>query len=206
MSFSASLSHDKLFRASSEHEFIQLVSNGQIKQQQFDRWLTQDYLFVTLLCRFVAHVLVNAPRQDYKILISGLSTLEEELTWFENKLKEKNINIEDIKPLPANLNYQNWINELISSKKSYLSLITTYYAIEICYYQAWKSVKNRDYQEYADRWGSKEFEQYIDQLRVSVDNASITASDDDKNDASHLWNTIMEFEIDFWNMAINETS
>ncbi|CAF1202692.1 unnamed protein product [Adineta steineri] len=143
---------------------------------------------------------------DYKILISGLSTLEEELTWFENKLKEKNINIEDIKPLPANLNYQNWINELISSKKSYLSLITTYYAIEICYYQAWKSVKNRDYQEYADRWGSKEFEQYIDQLRVSVDNASITASDDDKNDASHLWNTIMEFEIDFWNMAINETS
>ncbi|CAF4284534.1 unnamed protein product, partial [Adineta steineri] len=47
MSFSASLSHDKLFRASSEHEFIQLVSNGQIKQQQFDRWLTQDYLFVT---------------------------------------------------------------------------------------------------------------------------------------------------------------
>ncbi|CAF1053481.1 unnamed protein product [Rotaria sordida] len=203
-SFSASLSKDNLCEASSEHRFIQLASTGEITQEQFNKWLTQDYLFVNSYIRFGAHVLINAPRQDYKVLIKGLSALEEELNWFENKLKEKNISIKNIKPLSANLNYQHWLDDLMHTKKSYLSLITALYAIELCYYEAWKSVKNHDYQEYINRWGSEGFEQFIEQLRVTVDVASITASNNDKQDACQLWNDVMQLEIDFWNMTIDE--
>ncbi|CAF2897280.1 unnamed protein product [Rotaria sp. Silwood2] len=205
-SFSESLPKDKLSEASSEHRFIQLVSTCEITQEQFNTWLAQDYLFVNFYIRFRSHVLVYAPRQDFKFLIKGLSAIEEELSWFENKLKEKNISINDIKPLSTNLNYQHWLNKLMHTQKSYLSLITAFYAMELCYYKAWKSVKNHDYQEFVNRWGSEEFGQFIEQLRIIVDVASITASDNDKQEARHLWDDIMRFEVDFWNMAINEKS
>ncbi|CAF1234379.1 unnamed protein product [Rotaria sp. Silwood1] len=205
-SFSACLPNDKLREASFEHRFIKLISTGEITRQQFNTWLAQDYLFVIFYIRFGAHVLVHAPRQDYKFLIKGLSTIEEELTWFEKKLKEKNILINDIQPLFANRNYQHWLDELMHTKKSYLGLITAFYAMELCYYEAWKSVKNHDYQEFVNRWGSEEFGQFIEQLRVIVDAASITASDNDKQEACQLWDDVMRLEVDFWDMAINEKS
>ena len=205
-SFSASLSKDKLLEASSDHKFIQMVSNGQITQQQFNTWLAQDYLFVNDYIRLVAHALVNAPQHDYTLLINGLSSLADELKWFEKKLKERSILRNDIKPLSANLTYQRWLDELIQTKKSYLDLIIAVYAIELCYCKAWKVVKNPNYQEFVSRWGSAEFTQFIEQLRVAVDAASITASEDDKKEGRQLWNDIMRLEVGFWNMAINETS
>jgi len=188
VSFSASLLNDDFRKASSDHKFIRLVSNGEITEEQFNIWLSQDYLFVIHNTHFVAQVLANASRNDYKFLINGLSTLEQELTWFEKKLNERNISINNIKPLSANLNYQHQLDEFIQTKKSYLSLITVTYAIEFYYYQAWKSVNNLDYQEFIDRWTSKEFEQYIKQLQSAVDDASTTASENDKNEARQLWN------------------
>lgn len=79
-------------------------------------------------------------------------------------------------------------------------------ALDLYYYEAQKSVKNLDYQEFANRWGSKEFGQFIEQLRITIDTAFVTVSEDNKKEARHLWDTIMRFEVNFWNMTFNEIS
>lgn len=154
-SFSASLPDEKFLLAISGHRFIQLLSTGKITGEQFDVWLAQDSLFVINFVRFAAHVLLNAPRNNYRLLTDGLSTLADELNWFESKLNERHISVKEIQALPSNLNYQRWLSGSIESYKPYLSLLTTFCAIELCYYEVWKSVNNADYQEFTNRWASR---------------------------------------------------
>lgn len=203
-SFSASLPKDVLSKVSCQNKFVQLVSSGEIEREKFNTWLAQEYSFVNAYVRLLAHALVHAPVKDYKVLIKGLSTLQDELGWFKSKLEEQKICVNNIKPLAANLAYQNWLNKLIERNMSYLSLMTCIYGIELCYYAAWNSIKNRDYQEFIDRWTSEIFGEYIEELRFTVDVASIAASDDDKREAIQLWENIVRLEEDFWHMTINE--
>uniref|UniRef100_A0A914YYA6 Thiaminase-2/PQQC domain-containing protein n=1 Tax=Panagrolaimus superbus TaxID=310955 RepID=A0A914YYA6_9BILA len=72
LSIIASLPEEKLGQASSEHKFIQMISSGEITDEQFNTWLSQDYLFVIKYVHFTAFVLQNAPKQDFKLLINGL--------------------------------------------------------------------------------------------------------------------------------------
>ncbi|CAF3431818.1 unnamed protein product [Rotaria sp. Silwood2] len=194
-SFSESLPVNKLLAAISEHKFIQSINSGQISTEQFNTWLTQDYLSVISYVRFIAHVLANAPQQDYKVLINSLSALAEELAWFESQLKARGDLINKSQLLPANLAYQQWLAELIKTETSYLALITLYYSLELYYHQAWKSVKNHDYHEFVSRWGCDAFGQFVEQLKAAVDSASSTASEEDKKKARQLCGEIAQYEI-----------
>uniref|UniRef100_A0A914Z3V3 Thiaminase-2/PQQC domain-containing protein n=1 Tax=Panagrolaimus superbus TaxID=310955 RepID=A0A914Z3V3_9BILA len=80
--------------------------------------------------------------------------------------------------------------------------LTIFYGIELCYFKAWKTVKNEKYKEFANRWSSDEFGIYIDELKVAIDKASEKASDDEKQEVIQEWNQIWEFEISFWNSCI----
>uniref|UniRef100_A0A914QQS4 Thiaminase-2/PQQC domain-containing protein n=1 Tax=Panagrolaimus davidi TaxID=227884 RepID=A0A914QQS4_9BILA len=204
-SFIDPFSNGKLLQASSEHKFIKMVSNGEISEEQFNTWLSQDYLFVIKYVHFTAFVLQNAPRRDYSLLINGLSVLSDELNWFETKLKERNINPEKIIPFPENTNYQNWLLNLTLTKPtSYLMMLTIFYGIELCYFKAWKEVKNEKYKEFSNRWSSNEFGKYIDDLQAAINEESKKSSNDEKKEIIEKWNIIFEYEINFWNSCITK--
>uniref|UniRef100_A0AC34FDE2 Thiaminase-2/PQQC domain-containing protein n=1 Tax=Panagrolaimus sp. ES5 TaxID=591445 RepID=A0AC34FDE2_9BILA len=182
-----------------------MISSGEITEEQFNTWLSQDYLFVIKYVHFTSFVLQNAPKQDFELLISGLSVLSDELKWFENKLNERNIKTDEIQPLMENINYQNWLNNFIETKpSSYLMMLTIFYGIELCYFKAWNAVKNEKYKEFANRWSSDEFGKYIDKLEVAIEKASAKASEEEKTEAVEQLNQIWEHEINFWNSCISK--
>uniref|UniRef100_A0AC34G259 Thiaminase-2/PQQC domain-containing protein n=1 Tax=Panagrolaimus sp. ES5 TaxID=591445 RepID=A0AC34G259_9BILA len=83
-------------------------------------------------------------------------------------------------------------------------MLTIFYGIELCYFKAWKAVKNEKYNEFANRWSSDEFGKYIDKLEVAIEKASAKASEDEKKEAIQQWNQIWEHEINFWNSCISK--
>jgi hypothetical protein len=65
------------------HPFLFACHDGTIKPAQFNRWLVQDYLFVTHFTRLAANLLVSAPVEHFDLILSGLAALQDELSWFK---------------------------------------------------------------------------------------------------------------------------
>uniref|UniRef100_A0AC35EX65 Thiaminase-2/PQQC domain-containing protein n=1 Tax=Panagrolaimus sp. PS1159 TaxID=55785 RepID=A0AC35EX65_9BILA len=78
-------------------------------------------------------------------------------------------------------------------------MLTIFYGIELCYFKAWKEVKNEKYKEFSNRWSSDEFGKYIDDLKAAINEESKKASNDEKKEITEKWDIIFEYEINFWN-------
>jgi len=201
--FTSTLSKDKLPAASSDHHFITAVSSGLISEHQFNTWLVQNYVLVNSYVHYAAYILAKAPRWCYTVLIKGLVALDNELTWLETQLQERGL-IDDkiFEPLPANLAFQQFLAEIVK-RTNFFGLITTYYALELCHYEAWRSINNKEYEQFSSRSTSEESEQLIQQLKSVVDIQSSLASEDDKKEAQSLWDEVMQYASGFLDMAYN---
>jgi thiaminase len=189
-SFTASLPKDKLATCS-KAKFLQSLNGGTVKKEEFNEWLSHDYVFLGNYKSFLSKVLTQAPKDDHEFLEENISGIPEELTWLENKLKESNVNVHNIKPTADDIADQEWLDELIQTKKSYLSLITAIYGLELSNHEAWKLVKAADYQEFAKRTTSADAKENVDGFQEAVDAAAETASENDKKEARKVWDEVM---------------
>ena len=71
-----------LWPAALQPQFIKACAIGTITGDQFNTWLQQDYYFVIAFTRMVGQILSKAPVQHFEALLSGLTALSSELSWF----------------------------------------------------------------------------------------------------------------------------
>lgn len=71
----------------------------------------QDYLFVREFVPFVASVLIKACKEsddsddDVEVILGGIASLNDELSWFKKEAKKWDIRLSEVVPQKANKDY-----------------------------------------------------------------------------------------------------
>lgn len=182
------------------HPFLQECQSGKIQPQQFNTWLTQDYLFVLEFTRLLAKTLANAPPEHFDVLLGGLSAIKDELNWFQAKAKERDLdlNVSKQQTCLAYCEYMEKVGEM-----SYPLQAMVVWAIELAYNQAWQRPGKMvaPYDEFAQRWGNSDFTEYVKLLEKQ---ANEVLSDVDAESIKYVeaaFVKIASLEKDFWQMA-----
>ena len=68
--------HPQAWKEATVHLFLEQCKLGTIKEEQFNTWLVQDYLFVVEFTRMVARVLTAAPVRDFDVILGGIKCFE----------------------------------------------------------------------------------------------------------------------------------
>jgi thiaminase len=184
---------ESLWRAATQHPFLNQVRVAGIAESAFDRWLIQDALFVTDLLAFQARLLARAPRPAQTVLAGGCLALAEELDWFQVQAARRGLDLAQ-PPLPETLAYRALLGEL--EARPYDDAVTALWVLEQVYLLAWSTVGaagiSGKYQLFVEHWTALGFESYVGALEVL---ASPAGRDD-------LIRTVLEREIDFGQMAL----
>uniref|UniRef100_J3LN28 Thiaminase-2/PQQC domain-containing protein n=1 Tax=Oryza brachyantha TaxID=4533 RepID=J3LN28_ORYBR len=73
----------------------------------------QDYMFVKEFVAFLASVLLKCCRQsdgsDMEIILGGLASLSDELSWFKKEAEKWSVNLAEVSPLKSNTEYCRFI-------------------------------------------------------------------------------------------------
>lgn len=197
--------HATPWHSATHHEFLTKVKDGSLKKEAFSTWLAQDYHFAGALLDAQSLMLLNAPRNDQKLLIGGLAALDSELSWFEKNSNLHNINL--LQPLlPTTRAYVDFL--LALQNKPYVVQITCLWALEKAYYDAWSSALpgTPKYREFIERWSTNGFKGYVDSLERAVDSALEEASNEQRalTEVYFLWTA--RYEKEFWEMAFTGNS
>lgn len=70
----------------------------------------QDYIFVRQFIPFTASVIIKSCKHsdeesDMQVLLSGISSLNDEISWFKTQAQNWDVHLHSLVPLQANLNY-----------------------------------------------------------------------------------------------------
>ncbi len=95
-------------------------------------------------------------------------------------------------------------------KQPYAVQATAVWAIEAAYHEAWGGVlavlpRDSEYREFASRWGSESFGQYVKELEKQADEALRLsyASEDVQQGAARVVAEVARLEDGFWGMAMS---
>lgn len=197
--------HDSLWRGATEHPFLDGVRDGTLPDGAFDEWLAQDYLFVLSGLVFQSRLVPRAPRRDQALVIGGLAALEDELGWFEEKAKERNLRL-DAERHPTNIAY----GELFASleDRPYPANITALWAVEQAYLDAWTNASPGDaeYREFIEHWTTPEFSRYVGSLKEAADSSLEAAAQIEREEAEASFQEVARLEKDFWSIAFPGSS
>ena len=190
--------HPDAWTAATTGPFLDGVADGSVADGAFDRWLEQDYHFVTTLIRAWGLMLQTAPRRDYALLLGGMTAFEEELSWFESMAADRRLDLEaDL--LPASVAYDEALLRLAA--EPYAVAITAMWAVEDAYLTSWEGVGGgaAEYTGYVAHWANEEFAAFVDQLGSVVDRE---LPDGPTAAADRAYREILDREADFWAMTV----
>lgn len=193
-------SYSEIWQEATVHPFLTQCRAGTILPAQFNTWLVQDYLFVTAFTRFVGRTLAAAPVAHFDVLLSGLSALQDELSWFRQKATVRSLNLATQRQNTCQI-YCEFMSSLVN--QPYPVQAVALWAIEYAYNQGWQlpGKMPAPYDEFADRWGNPGFTDYVKMLAQQADEAMITASPDVQAEAEKVFQRVARLEKDFWQMA-----
>eukprot|EP00243_Klebsormidium_subtile_P004656 TRINITY_DN18805_c0_g1_i1.p1 TRINITY_DN18805_c0_g1~~TRINITY_DN18805_c0_g1_i1.p1 ORF type:complete len:217 (-),score=29.34 TRINITY_DN18805_c0_g1_i1:215-865(-) len=202
-------SHQDAYRAATRHPFLLSVRNGTVADLAFNRWLGQDYLFVREFARFVASVLLKAPREgpDLMLILGGLAALDDELNWFQKKCVERGVEIAKLELAPANLEYIRSLQSWSAPDVCYPVAATALWAIELVYNIGWGICLEEDantpetLRDCCERWGSLDFREYVSELKGLADRILKGANESERKEAEAAFVEILELESAFWDMS-----
>ncbi len=173
--------------------FLDAIGDGTLPREAFDRWLVQDYLFVTGFTSFVALTAAKVPRTDQSVVIGGLTALDAELDWFERHAGERGLHL-DSEAHPICRRYVDFLIEAGHSER-FQVLLAVFYAVEVAYTVAWARLDTTGpYAEFIDRWTNPEFAAYVVELRDAADRHPDPGQ-------QPAFNQVLRFERDFWRMT-----
>jgi len=208
--------HADLYRKATFHPFIQSIRNGSPDYDCFKRWLGQDYIFVREFVRFLASVLLKAPKdsanEDIDLILGGLVALDQELSWFRKEASSWEVDFLNTNPQKANNEYCRFLESLMQPEVEYAVIIVALWAIEVVYCDSFAICLEDDAKtpaallEACQRWGNKGFKQYCLSLQKIADKALENASHDVQQKAEVAFVQVLNNEVAFWNMSYDSNN
>lgn len=189
-----------VWEQATKHPFLDECQSGTIRPEQFNTWLVQDYLFIVEFTRMVAHLVMIAPVGHLDVLLAGLSVLKDELIWFREKAKERSLNLGAARQEMCEV-YCQFMKDVRG--ESYPVQAVVFWAIELVYNQAWQlpGPMVQPYDEFADRWGNRDFTEYVKILEIQANEALTDTDFQTKQRAKEVFLKISDLERGFWQMA-----
>jgi thiaminase/transcriptional activator TenA len=194
------LKHKQAWDLATRHPFLDNCKSGKIQPSQFNTWLVQDYLFVTVFTRMAARLLSVAPVAHFDVLLTGLSALKGELDWFRKKASERKLKLEA--PMHETCRrYCQFMEDI--SQEPYAVQAAAFWAIELAYNQAWQlpGPMAKPYDEFAERWGNPGFTEYVKLLEKQANEALIAAVPEIQQRTERVFLEVADLERQFWEMA-----
>lgn len=208
--------HADLYRRATFHPFIQSIRNGSLDFNCFKRWLGQDYIFVREFVRFLASVLLKAPKdstnEDIDLILGGLVALDQELSWFKKEASNWEVDFLNTNPQKANKDYCRFLDSLMQPEVEYAVIIVALWAIEVVYCDSFAICLEVDAKtppallEACQRWGNEGFKQYCMSLQKIADKALENASHDVQQKAEVAFVQVLRNEVEFWNMSFDDNN
>ncbi|BAS83818.1 Os03g0306900, partial [Oryza sativa Japonica Group] len=144
---------------------------------------------------------------DMEIILGGLASLSDELSWFKKEAEKWSVNLAEVSPLKSNTEYCRFLQSFSEPEISYVVAITTFWIIETVYQDSFAfciEEGNKTPPELlgtCQRWGSPEFKQYCQSLQRIADRCLAEASADAARSAEEAFLRVLELEIGFWDMS-----
>ncbi|CAL0330198.1 unnamed protein product [Lupinus luteus] len=205
--------HRLLYTGATRSPFILSIHDATINFVSFKTWLAQDYLFVRAFVPFVASILIKACKEsdddgDMEIILGGMAALEDEINWFKREATNWGISLSEVVPQQANINYCRFLESLMSPEVEYTVAITAFWATEAVYQESFAhclgegSKTPPELKETCARWGNEGFGLYCQSLQRIADRCLRTASEEELKKAEVLFLSVLEHEVEFWNMSM----
>ncbi len=183
----------ELWEQATRSPFLEAAAAGTLPEEAFGRWLAQDYLFAKGLMAYQATVLAKAPRDCHHPLVSGLTALDGELSWFEAHAAGLGIELGGA-PHPTCRAYIDFLLRAAASRP-YPVLLAILFGVEVSYLAAWSALEaSGPYAEFIARWSSEEFGEYVASLGTLAERYP-------HDDSQEQFNRTLEHERDFWRMV-----
>ena len=183
----------QLWAPATQAKFLSAIGDGTLPEKAFRRWLMQDYLFAKGLTTFQAITVAKTPRGAQKLLIAGLSAMDNELDWFETNAAQRGIKLE----AAAHPVCRRYLDFLIAAAyaKPFEILLAILYGVEVSYLAAWSRLDAKGpYAEFIQRWSSSAFEEYVRGLMQLADQHVHPSQQGNFDD-------VLRHEKDFWQMT-----
>ncbi|KAK6122585.1 hypothetical protein DH2020_043668 [Rehmannia glutinosa] len=203
--------HRLIYLGATRHPFILGIRDGSVDLSSFKRWLGQDYIFVRAFVPFVASVLLKAWKEsddnaDIDVILGGVAALNDEIAWFKTEASKWGVALEVV-PQQINLNYCRFLESLTSPDVDYTQAITAFWAVETVYQESFAhcleegSKTPEELKQTCHRWGNDGFGQYCRTLKSIADRRLEKASKEVVAKAELNLLSILEHEVEFWNMS-----
>jgi formylaminopyrimidine deformylase / aminopyrimidine aminohydrolase len=189
----------ELWRQGTRARFLDGIADGTLPRQAFDRWLVQDYLFVSELTRFASILAARAGREAQRVIIGGLGALNDELDWFERHAAERGLSLE-AERLPVCRRYVDYLMASAYMRPVEV-LLVVFFGVEVSYCVGWgrlrpaKGAPQGPYAEFIDRWTHPAFAEYVKALEKLADGA-------EHSEQQTEFNRVMTHEGEFWEMTV----
>lgn len=190
------------WREAVQHPFLDGVREGNLPAGAFESWLEQDYLFVADLLVFQARLLARAPRPHQAVLAGGLTAVEAELGWFEEKAEERYLQL-GIQRHPTTTAYRDFMNSL--EDELYPLAITALWALERAYLEAWRGAfpGETNYREFVEHWTTQDFADYVVGLEAAAASSLEAADEKECERSESVFLEVCRLERDFWEMTFS---
>ncbi|KAJ0848432.1 putative thiaminase-2/PQQC, heme oxygenase-like, multi-helical [Helianthus annuus] len=209
--------HRLQYNGATRHPFILSIRDGSVNFSSFKRWLGQDYIFVRSFVPFVASILMKSCKEssdesDMEVILGGMASLNDEINWFRNEASKFHVSLTSVVPQNANVNYCKFLESLMSPEIEYPVAITAFWIIEAVYQESFAHCLEegnsipQELHETCERWGNAGFGAYCRSLRDIVDRCLQKASPEVVSKAEVFFLSVVEHEVEFWNMSVGEAS
>jgi thiaminase/transcriptional activator TenA len=183
-----------VWEATVEHPFVEEMAAGALPREKFDRWIQQDFRFVSAFRRFVALILSKTEDDDvHTHLREFLVAIETELDLFRAYASENDVP-------------QGYADFLLTRAAlgTFEEAFTALFAAEKAYFDAWRTVRERsglrgDYATWIDNWSSDGFAEWVDWLASSLDRLTAQLSQQERDALQNTFLMVARYEYLFWN-------
>ncbi len=191
-----------IWEATVDHPFVQEMAAGTLSQKKFDRWVQQDFRFVSAFRRFVALVLSKTEDDDvHTHLREFLVAIETELGLFRAYASENDVPL-DVPMSPACQGYTDFLLAR-ASLGAYEEAFTALFAAEKAYFDVWRTVRERSglqgaYAMWIENWSSDGFSEWVVWLASTLDRITPNRSEPELNELRNIFLTVVRYEYLFW--------
>ena len=172
--------NSELLKKACDHPFLRNLADGTITDEQFLRWLLQDYLWVREFEQALAVLASRAPREVRRPFFEALLNLHAEVELFEETAARAGV---DIRHGEMCLSCHAYASFLLATSvvRSFEEAIIAFYASDLAYLDAWSFVKRSQkkqspWQEFIDLWTQEGYRHWVETLAKMVDDVADAAS------------------------------